>query len=97
MDLERLIEPNREKAWVYTRVPGHAFLALGSSWRTVVYIYYVTADGNSISSQLGSSCQGNRYGTEKAGGTARLSRTKSHLRRHSPPDSQAGRRVGPAL
>jgi hypothetical protein len=31
-------------------LPGHAFLALGSSWRTtVVYIYYVTADGNSIS------------------------------------------------
>jgi hypothetical protein len=29
--------------------------------------------------QLGSSCQGNRYGTEKAGGTARPSRTKSHL------------------
>jgi hypothetical protein len=32
-----------------------------------VHIYYVTAAGNSISSQLGSSCQGNRYGKEKAG------------------------------
>jgi hypothetical protein len=31
----------------------------------VVYIYYATADGNSISSQLGSFCQGNRYGTER--------------------------------
>jgi hypothetical protein len=44
-----------------TRIQGHAFLA-------VVYIYYLTAAGNSVSSQLGSSCQGNRYGTEKAGG-----------------------------
>ncbi len=59
--------------------------------------YNVTAAGDSISTQLGSSCQGNRYGTEKAGGTARPSRTKSHLLGHSPPASQAGRRVGPAL
>ncbi len=29
----------------------------------VVYIYCKTAAGNSISLQLGSSCQGNRYGT----------------------------------
>jgi hypothetical protein len=50
----------------------------------------ITAPGNSISSQLGSSCQGNRYGIEKAGGTARSSRTKNHTR-------WAGRRVGPAL
>ncbi len=35
-----------------------------------MYIYYITAAGNSISSQLDSSCQGNRHGTEKAGGTA---------------------------
>jgi hypothetical protein len=34
-----------------------------------MYIYYITAAGKSISSQLDSSCQGNRYGTEKAGGT----------------------------
>jgi hypothetical protein len=27
----------------------------------VVYIYYITADGNSIGSELGSSCQGNGY------------------------------------
>jgi hypothetical protein len=38
---------------------------------------------------------GNRYGTEKAGGPARPSRTKSHAPGHSPPASQAGRRVGP--
>ncbi len=55
---------------------------------------------NSVSSQLGSSCQGHRYGTEKSGSTARPSRpsrTKSHLPGNSPPASQAGRRVGPAL
>jgi hypothetical protein len=56
----------------------------------------VTAAGNSISSQLGSSCKGNRYSTVKAGGTVRPSRT-SHLPGHSPLASQAGRRVGPAL
>jgi hypothetical protein len=37
------------------------------------FIYYITAAGNSISSQLGSSCQGNRSGTVKADGTARPS------------------------
>jgi hypothetical protein len=52
----------------------------------ILYIYYTTAAGNSTSSQLGSSCQGNRYGKEKA-------RTKSHLSVHSPPASQADRRV----
>jgi hypothetical protein len=57
----------------------------------------ITASGNSIISQLGSSCQGNRYGTEKTGGTAGPSHKKSHLPSHSPPVSQAGRRVGPAL
>jgi hypothetical protein len=47
--------------------------------RMVVYIYYITSAGNFISLQLGSPCQGNRYGTEeKAGGTARPSHTKSH-------------------
>jgi hypothetical protein len=35
----------------------------------VVYIYNITAAGNSVSSQVGSSCQGNWYGKEKAGGT----------------------------
>ncbi len=53
-----------------TIVPGHAFLAWRSSRRMVVaYIYcttYVTAAGNSFSSQLGSSYQDNRYSTEKA-------------------------------
>jgi hypothetical protein len=34
---------------------------------------------------MGSSYQGNRQGTEKAGGTARPSHTKSHLPGHSPP------------
>ncbi len=36
-----------------------------SSWRMVVYIYCITAAGNSIISQLGSSCQGNRYAIRK--------------------------------
>ncbi len=35
--------------------------------------------------------------TEKAGGTARPTRTQSHLPGHFPPASQPGRRVGPAL
>ncbi len=60
----------------------------------VVYIYFITSAGNSISSQLGSSCKGHRYGTEKAGGTARPSRTKSHLSSHSPPASQAAAALG---
>ncbi len=50
------------------RVPGHAFhalLAWRNSWRMVVYIYYITAAGNSISSQLGSSCQGSLVWCEK--------------------------------
>jgi hypothetical protein len=34
----------------------------------VVYIYYITAAGNSISRQLGSSYQGNQYCMEKTGG-----------------------------
>ncbi len=59
-----------------------------------VYIYY-TAAGNFISSQLGSSYEGKRYSTEKAGDTPLW--TKSQLRGHSPQASQAGRRVGPAL
>ncbi len=42
----------------------------------IVYIFYIIAAGNSISSQLGGPCQGNRYGWEKAGGTARPSCTK---------------------
>jgi hypothetical protein len=51
-----------------------------------VYIYHTTAAGSSSSSQLGSFYQGNRYDTEKAGGAARPSRTKSrgghrHLQR----------------
>ncbi len=76
----------REKAWVYsTRVPDHAFLA----WRVVVY--YTTAAGNSISSELGSSYQGK----EKSGGTARPSQTKSRVT--LPPASQAGRRAVPVL
>ncbi len=46
--------------------------------------------GNYISSQVGSSCQGNRYGMEMAGGTARPSRTKSLLPGHSPPCQPGG-------
>jgi hypothetical protein len=36
----------------------------------VCTFYHITAAGNSISSQLDSPCQGNRYGKEKAGGMA---------------------------
>ncbi len=74
----------------YTRVPDHALLARCSSGRIVVYIYYITTAGNSISSQLGSSCQGNEYCTEKTGSSACPSYTKSHLPGHSPPASQLG-------
>ncbi len=77
-----------------TRAPGHAFLAWRSSWRMVVYIYYIRAAGNS---QLGSSWLGNRCGRETSGPMARRSHTKAHMPGHSPPASQAGRRVGPAL
>jgi hypothetical protein len=45
----------------------------------VQYMYYITAAENSISSQLGSSYQGNWYGTEKGGVTTRPSHSKSHL------------------
>jgi hypothetical protein len=60
---------------------------------------HVMADaaGYCISSQLGRSGKGNRYGKEKTGGTARPPRTNSHLPGQSPLASQAGRRVGPAL
>jgi hypothetical protein len=51
----------------------------------VVFIYIITTVGNSVSSQLGNSCQGNRYSVVKAGGTARPSHTKSHLMGDSPP------------
>ncbi len=52
----------------------------------VVYIYCITSAENSFSSQLGSSCQGNRYGmVEKASDTARPSHTKSHRPGSSPP------------
>ncbi len=67
------------------------------SWRMViVYIYYITAARNSISLQLGTSCRDSRYGKEKAGGTVRPSRKKSHLPGRSSAASQAGRRVEPA-
>jgi hypothetical protein len=63
-----------------------------------MYIYIKTAAGSSIISQLGSFCQDNRYDTEKAGGTARLSHTKLRTCRVTmAPASQAGRLVGPAL
>ncbi len=55
-------------------------------------LYYETAAGNSISSQLGSSCQG----TEGKGRPVHHVQT-SHLPGHSPAARQAGRRVDPAL
>ncbi len=91
------MRPRPERKHGSPRVSGHAFLASRSSCRMVVCIYYITSAGNSIILQLDSSCQGNRYSTEKAGGTAHPSHSKSHLPAHSPPASQAGRRIGPAL
>jgi hypothetical protein len=73
------------------------YQAIPSLREGVVYIYYITLAGNSISTQLGSSFKSNRYGTEKAGSTVRPSRTKSNLLCHSHPASLAGRRVGPAI
>ncbi len=66
-------------------------------WWLRTFTTYVTAAGNSFSSQLDSSYQDNRYSMEKAGCAACPSRTKSHLPCHSPPASQAGRRVGAAI
>ncbi len=75
-----------------------SFRDIDSLWWKVVYIYNITAARDSISSQLANSWQGNLgKGLEKAGSTARPSRTKSHQQGHFHPDSQAGRRVGPAL
>ncbi len=96
-DLARYSYTERKLGSTSTRVPGHAFLAWRSSWRMVVYIYYITSAGKPISSHLGSSCHGNRYGTEKSGGMAHPSCIKSHLPGHSPPANQVGRRVGTAL
>ncbi len=58
-----------------------------------VHLYYITAAGNSHHLAAGQLLSRPlvRYG--KAGGTARPSRTESHL----PPAGQAGRRVGPDL
>ncbi len=45
------------------RLPGHAFLAWRSSWWWLCT--FTTAAGNSMRRQLGSSCHGNRYCTER--------------------------------
>jgi hypothetical protein len=50
---------------------------------------FTTAVGNSISSQLESSCQDNWYSMEKACSTARPPLTKSHMPVHSPPARRA--------
>ncbi len=50
-----------------------------------------------ITSFISASNQGNRYGTEKAGGAARPSRSKTHLPGNSSPVGKTGRRFGPAL
>jgi hypothetical protein len=75
--LTRLASPERRLG--STRVPGHAFLAWRSSWRIVVYIYNITAAGKFHQLVDGQLLSGQLYGTEKAGGTARPSLTKSHL------------------
>jgi hypothetical protein len=48
-----------------TKVPGHAFLAWRSSWRMVVYIYYIIAAGNYISTLQRLSGQPVRYGKSR--------------------------------
>jgi hypothetical protein len=53
---------------------------------------FTAAAGNSISSQLGSSYQGNRYNTEKA-----AVQPVHEVQNHSLPGSQSGRHVGTAL
>ncbi len=58
--------------------PVHACHSWLQSWRMVVNIYYITAAGNAISSQLGSSCPGISYSTARQAETDRPSRTKSH-------------------
>ena len=50
---------------VYTTRP--RLLVLYISWLMVVNIYKITEAGNSNSSQMGNSCQGNGYGTDKTG------------------------------
>ncbi len=56
-------------------------------------VHNISAAGNSIRSQLGSPCHCNQYGTEKEGGTAHPSRTKSLLAvslSSTQPDGQPG-------
>ncbi len=60
----------------------------------VLYIYYTTAAGNAISSQL---LSGQMVRSGKSVSTDRPSQCKSHLPGHSPQLSWGGRRVGPAL
>jgi len=87
-----------ERRHVSTRVPGHAFHEWCSLWRIVVYIYYITAAGNSINSQLGSSCQGKtvRYGKGRRYGPS-ITYKITPARSLSPPQaSQVCRCVGPA-
>ncbi len=83
---------------LYTKVPGHASFrnVAHDGWLCTVHLLF----NNSWKFHqfvAGRSWQGNWYGTEKADSTARPSRTKSHLPGHSPPASQAGRRLGPGL
>ncbi len=66
-----------------TRVPGHSFLAWRSLWW--MDLLYDSSWKFHPFTAVGSSCQSNRYGIEKAGGTTRPSRTKSHIPGHSLP------------
>ncbi len=67
-----------EKAWVYTRVPGHAFLfdVVHDGW-WLCYSYSYSWNFHQLAAGQLLSGQPVRYG--KAGGTARPSPTKSHL------------------
>ncbi len=53
-------------------------------WRLVVYIYFLTAAGHGISSQLSSTCLGRQCGSSRAGGKDSPLHYKTHMTGHSP-------------
>jgi hypothetical protein len=87
----QIIRPERRQG--STRVSRHAFLAWRISWQMVAYIYYC------IIQQLETQAVCSWTAPVWATGTVqkRQAVRPSHLPGHSPPASQAGRRVGPAL
>ncbi len=67
------------------------------SWQVVVYVFFIIAAGNSISSQLDSSCQCSRNGTARQA-VRPIHHSTNHTCRGTVPQlSYAWSRVGPAL